>query len=108
MRDSYRYQPLRYFALVFVLSWTPWSFAASHSYRPAMDLSSNLFALLGLLGPFFAALIMTWSSGSRDLSRDFKARLVGLTLIRPGYVPIILILPPFALLLSTWLSIEIG
>ncbi len=108
MGDSYRYQPLRYFALVFVLSWTPWSFAAYYSYRPAMDLYSNLFALLGLLGPLFAALIMTWSSHSRDLSRDFKSRLVNLRLIRPGYIPIILILPPFALLLSTWLSVDLG
>ncbi len=108
MGDSYRYKPLRYFALVFVLTWAPWSFAAYYSYRRATDLSSNLFALLGLLGPFFAALIMTWSSHSRDLSRDFKVRLVDLRLIRPAYIPIILILPPFALLLSTWLSVDLG
>ncbi len=108
MGDSYRYKPLNYFALVFVMTWAPWSFAAYYSYQPAMELYSNLFALLGLLGPSFAALIMTWSSGSRDLKRDFKARLVDLRLIGPAYVPVILILMPFTLLLSTWLSLEAG
>ena len=65
MSDSYRYRPLSYFALVFLLTWTPWIFAAHYSYRPGMSILSNLFALLGLLGPFFAALIQTWCSGSQ-------------------------------------------
>ncbi len=108
MGDSYRYKPLSYFALVFVLSWAPWSVAAYYSYQRAMELYSNLFALIGLLGPFFAALIMTWSSASGDLKHDFKERLVDLRLIRPGYVPIILLLTPFALFLSTWLSVGVG
>ncbi len=108
MGDSYRYKPLSYFALAFVLSWVPWSFAARYSYQGAMDLYSNLFALLGLLGPFFAALIMIRRSGSRDLKHDFKERLVNLRLIRAGYIPVILLLMPFALLLSTWVSVGVG
>ena len=108
MGDSYRYKPLSYFALVFVLTWAPWSFAAYYSYQRATELYSNLFALVGLLGPFCAALIMIWSSGSRDLKHDFKERLVSLRLIRPGYLPVILILAPLALFLSTWLSVEVG
>jgi len=52
MGDFYRYKPLSYFALVFVLTWVPWSFAAYYSYQLGMDLYSNLFALLGLLGLF--------------------------------------------------------
>jgi len=108
MGDFYRYKPLSYFALVFVLTWVPWSFAAYYSYQLGMDLYSNLFALLGLLGPFFAALIMIWNSGDQDLKNDFKERLVRLRLIRPGYIPVILLLLPFALFLSTWLSVGVG
>ena len=93
---------------MFVLTWAPWSFAAYYSYQCGMELYSNLFALLGLLGPSFAALIMIWSSGSRDLAHDFKKRLVDLRLIRPGYIPVILLLMPFALFLSTWLSAGVG
>jgi len=108
MGDFCRYKPLSYFALVFVLTWVPWSFAAYYSYQPRVNLYSNLFALLGLLGPFFAALIMIWNPGDQDLKNDFKVRLVSLKLIRPGYVPVILLLSPFALFLSTWLSVGAG
>ncbi|MGA7873350.1 MAG: CPBP family intramembrane glutamic endopeptidase [Candidatus Binatus sp.] len=93
---------------MFLLTWTPWIFAAHYSYRPGMSILSNLFALLGLLGPFFAALIMTWCSGSRDLKRDFKDRLVSLRLIKPGYLLITLLLMPLALFLSTALSVVVG
>jgi|SRR5208282_4137833 len=108
MGNSSRYKPLSYFALVFLLTWTPWFRAAHYSYQRGMDLYSNLFALLGLLGPFLATLIMIWSSGNQDLKRDFKQRLVDIRLIRPGYLPVILMLMPFALLLSTWLSVVVG
>ncbi|MGD1029046.1 CPBP family intramembrane glutamic endopeptidase [Candidatus Binatus soli] len=108
MGDSYRYKPLGYFALVFALTWASWSFAAYYSYQREMGLYSNLFALLGLLGPFFAALIMIRNSGSRDLKHDVRERFVDLRLIRPGYIPVILILMPFTLFLSTWLSIGVG
>jgi membrane protease YdiL (CAAX protease family) len=108
MADSYRYKPFGYFVLVFILTWTPWFCAAHYSYQRGMDLFSNLFALLGLLGPLFAALIMISSSGSQDLKRDFMERLASFRLIRPGYLPVILLLMPVALFLSTWLSVVVG
>lgn len=106
--EFHGYKPLSYFALVVFLSWAPWSFAAYYSYEPGMELYSILFQLIGLLGPFVAALNMIVSSGSQDLKRDFQQRLVSLKLIRPGYLPIILLLMPFALLLSTGLSVLVG
>jgi len=73
-----------------------------------MALRSILYQLIGLLGPFAAALIMIASSGSQDLKRDFKQRVVSLRLLRLRYLPIILLLMPFALLLSTGLSVLVG
>jgi hypothetical protein len=69
---------------------------------------SNLFSLLGLLGPFSAALIVIWTSGNQNLKRDFKQRLVSLSLIKKGYILITLLLMPFALFLATWLSVVVG
>jgi uncharacterized protein len=106
--EFHGYKPLSYFALVVSLSWAPWYFAAYYSYEPGMELYSILFQLMGLLGPFVAALNMIVNSGSQDLKRDFQKRLVSLRLIRPGYLPIILLLMPFALLLSTVLSVLVG
>jgi uncharacterized protein len=105
---SYRYRPLSYFAMVYVLSWTPWLFAAHYSYQPERFPVSIVFMLLGLLGPLIAALIMILSSGSGELKHDFKARLINLSLINPAYVAIILLLMPFALLLATALSVVVG
>ena len=106
--EFHGYKPLSYFALVVLLSWAPWFFAAHYSYEPGMELRSILFQLIGLLGPFIAALIMIGSSGSQDLNRDFRERLISLRLLRPGYLPIILLLMPFALPLSTGLSVLFG
>jgi membrane protease YdiL (CAAX protease family) len=73
-----------------------------------MDLYSNLFALVGLFGPFTAALIMTQRSHNAALKKDYKDRLLNLRRIRPEYLPAIFLLMPFALLLSTWLSLFFG
>jgi hypothetical protein len=81
---------------------------AYNSYQSGTELDSNLFALLGLLGPFSAALIVTWTSGNQNLKRDFKERFVSLGLINKGYILITLLLMPFALFLATWLSVVVG
>jgi membrane protease YdiL (CAAX protease family) len=106
--EFHGYKPLSYFALVVSFSWAPWYFAAYYSYEPGMELYSILFQLMGLLGPFVAALNMIVNSGSQDLKRDFQERLVSLRLIRLTCLPIILLLMPFALLLSTGLSVLVG
>ena len=110
MGDFYRYKPLSYFALAFVLSWVPWSFAAYYSYQRAMDLLQQFVRAACWAGAFFCSSVsLSEVSGIRDLKPDFKERLVDLKLIRPGYIPVILFSPmPFALLLSTWLSVGLA
>ena len=102
------YQPVRFFALVFLLSWLPWIAAAHSSTLPDQEIITLLLSLAGLLGPVLGALLMIETSGNRRLGRDCRNRLwdvSGITMVRLIFV---LSLMPLAILLATWLSVQMG
>lgn len=108
MNTHYVYQPVRFFSLTFLLTWIPWTLAAFFSYQNGRDAFVALFELLGLLGPFLAASIMIRSSNSSKLKKDYRDRLLNFRRIKLTYVPVLLFLMPFALFLSTFLSVFLG
>jgi uncharacterized protein len=108
MNNNYVYQPVRFFSFTFLLTWIPWMLAAFYSYQNGMDVFVAVFELLGLLGPFIAALIMIYSSNNEKLKKDYWDRLLNFRRIQPKYVPVILLLLPFVLFLSTFLSLFLG
>lgn len=105
---SYCYRPLHFFVLVFLLSWLPWALAACYSYHPDHKGITLLFALLGLFGPCFAALIMIVASGNQELIQDCKQRLLRISSIRATRVLYLLVIILLTLLLATWLSVQMG
>ncbi|SUB81373.1 CAAX amino terminal protease self- immunity [Pragia fontium] len=103
-----RYYPLRFFGLVFLFSWLPWSVAAYLSYLPDMRQLTLVTALLGLLGPAVAAWVMLRTSGNSLLRQDYRSRLFALKGITPSRLLIMLGLILIPLLAATWLSVLSG
>ncbi|HEX4293030.1 MAG TPA: CPBP family intramembrane glutamic endopeptidase [Rhizomicrobium sp.] len=99
-----RYRPATFFALAFALSWLPWFGAAWLSYRPGGFAVNVLLQLLGLLGPFIAALLLLrgpqW--------RDFADRLTGLRRLNPPYLLATILVMPLAAVVAVWISIRLG
>lgn len=102
------YRPLTFFSLVYLLSWLPWMLAAYFSYRPNGELITLLLALLGLLGPLLAALIMLLTSDNQDLDRDCRNRLLSVSAIAGVKLWFILLLMPVGLLVATLISLPFG
>ncbi len=101
-------RPARFFGLTFLLTWIPWSVAALFSYQKGQTTIVALFELLGVLGPFFTALIMTRLSNNNELKQDYRDRLLNFRRIGPAYLPAIFLLVPFSLLVATFISVLLG
>jgi hypothetical protein len=83
----YRYRPLAYFALAYLISWVPWAIAASAGAASAA--LAQLLGLAGLLGPTAATLLLIATSGDRALASDFRDRLLDLGRIRLPWLIVI-------------------
>jgi membrane protease YdiL (CAAX protease family) len=108
MQSQYRYRPVAFFLLTAALSWGPWVAAAHFSFERGQDAANYGFQLLGLLGPFFSALILTFASRNDALKRDFRDRLVNLRRIRPLYLLIAVVVMPVASMLAILVSARLG
>lgn len=107
MNLSYQYKPVRFFLITFLGTGTPWFIAAYFSYQKGMEGLQLPFLLLGMIGPFIAALAMIYGSRNKDLIKDFWERL-GFDRIKFRFLPFILFLMPCALFLATVLSLLFG
>lgn len=101
------YRPIGFFSWVFLLSWAPWFFAAYFSHNPDYAVLTTSLALLGLLGPATAALIMLKSSSSM-IRQDCKRRLLDISSISGFRLLFILAVILLTLLGATWLSVHMG
>ncbi|WP_156292512.1 type II CAAX prenyl endopeptidase Rce1 family protein [Serratia oryzae] len=108
LSHTLRYSPLRFFGLVFGLSWLPWMAAAYISHLPDEQPLAITLALAGLLGPAVAAGIMIRPGTGSRLWQDFRKRLFSLAGVTPGRLLVMfgLILIPLAI--ATWLSVRMG
>ncbi len=103
------YRPIPFFVLVAFFSWVPWMIAVYFSYLPGRQITTGILCLAGLLGPCLAALVMIGvmsAHNRRTHIRGIKNRLFNGLFSKKLWMVLVLVL--FALLLATWLSIQLG
>ena len=106
--SHYNYQPVKFFFLTLTVTWISW-FASSYlSYRPDLEAFFFLLLIPGLVAPALIALGMIFRSGSKDLRKDFKRRLVLPKGIRCQDISLILFLMPASILLAIAISLLFG
>jgi hypothetical protein len=106
--QSFRYRPVWYFSLTFLVTFALWFIGAYLSFR---DDGSGLYYLVllpGLLAPFLISLVFIFGSRNRAVKQDFLNRLLNPRLMRLDMLPAMLLLMPFAVLVSTLLSLLFG
>ena len=102
------YKPTRFFSLTFAITWICW-FAAPHlGDAETGDAAFLLFMLTGLLTPFATALYLTLTSSSDTLKKSFFNKLFNIRLIKPGSIPLFLILFPASMIVSILISTLFG
>ena len=108
MTHKYFYEPFRFFSTTFMITWTTWFISAALSQTGDAPILRDLLMLIGLLGPFIAALILVLGSGDKKLKQDFKGKIFNLKRIKPIYLPIVFFLIPAVMILSILLSVFFG
>lgn len=103
-----RYRPATFFAAAYAASWVPWLLGAFFGARPGGEGFAVLLQFVGLVGPLAAALGLILVSGDAALKRDFRARLLDLSCIRPGFVALAVAMPAAVVAVSIGLSVLVG
>ena len=107
MKTEFKYKPVRFFLITFLITWSTWFIAAWFSHQPGMEGMQLLFMVPGLFAPFIAVLAMILGRKNQGLWKDFINRL-SLKRIKAGTLPVILLVMPFALFLATAVSLLFG
>ncbi|WP_434778710.1 CPBP family intramembrane glutamic endopeptidase [Neisseria sp. Ec49-e6-T10] len=102
------YRPFLFYFLVYLLSWSCWSFAAYYSYRPDNKVAMVVCALLGLLGPFIAAIMMIFISGDKRIIQDYRRRLFSVSSITWKSLLFIVSAILLTLIVATVISVLFG
>jgi len=108
MKINYKYKPFKYFFITLLVTWISLFAAAFCSHTEGLESYQILFMLPGLFSPFIIAMFMIYGSKNSELKKDFKNRLFNLKLIKLKYWAAILLIMPFALFLSTAISLLFG
>ena len=107
MISNYKYKPLLYFSMTFLVTYTLWFAGAYVSFQD----ESGLYMLLmlpGLMAPFLISLVLILTSKNSDLKKDFVNRLINLRLIQPKMLPTLVLIMPLTVLASIFLSLPFG
>lgn len=107
MITTYRYEPLNFFLLVFMMSWAMFAGAIYVSWQPSLQHFLLPLILGGISCPAVSTLIMLIKSKNKNLWYDFFQRL------RPDriigrFIPVLLFLFPCQILLAITLSLFFG
>ena len=78
MKQVYRFRPIRFYVIVFSLTWLFWFAAAIVGRGGGAEGTVMTLMLLGLLVPSITALCTVATSKSAALKRDLRNKLVGL------------------------------
>jgi uncharacterized protein len=108
MIPNYKYKPLLYFSITFLVTYTLWFAGAYVSFQ---DEQSGLYILLmlpGLMAPFLISLAIIFTSKNSALKKDFVNRLINLRLIRLKMLPTFFLIMPLTVLASIFLSLPFG
>ncbi|TFH42252.1 MAG: CPBP family intramembrane metalloprotease [ANME-2 cluster archaeon] len=107
MISKYKYKPLFYFSMTFLVTYALWFAGAYVSFRD----ESGLYMLLllpGLMAPFLISLVLILKSKNSDLKKDFVNRLINLRLIQLKMLPALILIMPLAVIASGFLSLLFG
>jgi uncharacterized protein len=102
------YKPARFFLIAFVITWTFLFAAAYLSGQGGTEGVLGILLILGMSGPFVAALVMFRQAKDPVLWNDYRDRLISLRRIDFKMLPFILFLMPAAILLSIGISVLFG
>ena len=102
------YQPVGFFLITLLISWSFTIVASYLSYQNGMEQPAFLLFLAAACGPFAAALIMHYKAQNPELWRDYWDRLVNLKRINLATAPVMLLLMPFAMVVSILISLLFG
>jgi len=101
------YKPFRFFLIDFLLTWIPLWLAVAGINRGWFQFNVVFMAVAGI-SAVPAALIMIYTSGNRELVRDFWRRAIDPTLISGLWWAITLLVVPLLMGLSVLLSLAFG
>ena len=107
MISNYKYKPLYYFSMTFLVTYALWFAGAYLSFQDESGLYM-LLMLLGLMEPFLISLVLILTSKNSDLKKDFVNRLINLRLIQLKMLPVLVLIMPLSVLASIFLSLPFG
>jgi uncharacterized protein len=107
MKTEIVYKPIRFFLVTFLITWVTGFLAAYFSYQEGMEGIQFLVMMPGMFAPLISVLIMIGGRENKELRKDFWSKL-SLKRIKLNYLPVILLIMPFALFLATALSVSFG
>ena len=108
MEKKYKYKPLFFFSMTFLVTYSLWFAGAYVSFQ---DDKSGLYMLLmlpGLMAPFLISLVMILTSKNSDLKKEFVNRLINPRLIQLKVLPVLFLIMPLSVLASIFLSLPFG
>jgi len=105
---TYKYKPLRFYVITFVMTWTFWFAAAIISRNAADNSASMVLMLLGLLVPSVTAICTVLLSGSAALKRDLRLKFIGLYRVDPKNVVTAILVFGAIIVASILLSVLFG
>ena len=78
----YTYRPKRFYALVFIFTWTFWFLAILFDG----SVLSTIGMVLGLISPATLAIITVFTSKSDALKKDFRRKIFNFWKLKPLYI----------------------
>lgn len=103
-KEIYTYRPVRFYILVFSLTWGFWFLAGTLQNKDLM----MTFMLLGLLMPALIAITTVFTSKSKVLKEDFIRKIIGFYRIKPGVLLKAIIIYGLVILASIATSVLFG
>ncbi len=82
--DSYAYKPVRFYLIVFGLTWAFWISAILCGEND--ENIAAILMLLGLFMPAVTAILTVLKSGNNILKKDFRDKLIGFYRIQPSVI----------------------
>ena len=108
MISNYKYKPIFYFSMTFLVTYALWFAGAYVSFQDDKNGLYTLLMLPGLMTPFLISLVMVFASKNSDLKKDFVNRLINPRLIQPKMLPAFVLIMPLSVLSSIFLSLLFG
>ena len=102
--EHYKYRPIRFYIIVFALTWGFWITALLLKDTSVM----YVFMVLGLLMPAVTALVTVLTSGSKMLKEDLKRKIVAFYRIKPMSIVKAVLLFFVSVAISIGISILFG